>query len=211
MFDVRPLLPSAQQLPHLRSKSPSRQAVLVETIHGRRLWSRTVAGRAIRRNFLGAAPSSQSTSATALAEAALELVLLDSDDRASLLRGLDDGLPVNRLDGVEADDAATDPFQRELFGRSHGLVSDGPGEEDRRVGYPRARDRLAELELDRPFVHRRLLLVAAAVIEGAVVVEHGVDAGLGLRKVAGQKTTMFGSARMMAMSSVACALTPSAP
>ncbi len=55
------------------------------------------------------------------------------------------------------------------------------------------------------------LLVAAAIVDRAVVGDHGVSGRLGLREVAGATTTMFGSARMMAMSSVDWCDTPSAP
>ena len=68
-----------------------------------------------------------------LADAALGPVVLDGDDRAGLLGGLDQRPGVDRLDRVEVDDPGRDAAAGELLGGGQRFVQGDAGADERDV------------------------------------------------------------------------------
>ena len=79
-------------------------------------------------------------------ETADDVVLLNGDDSACLLRRLDDDVAVDGLDGVDVDESCTDALSLQLLDCLERLVDDKTGGDDGDVIALVERDALAQLK-----------------------------------------------------------------
>ena len=84
-------------------------------------------------------------------------MLLGDDDGASLGRGTLDGIAVQRLNGVDIDDAHRNTLGFQGFVRANGFCHEKPGGDNRHIRSLNQLDRLADLELLVRGIHDRRL------------------------------------------------------